>query len=224
MRKLVVSLALMASGVMALRAQPAERPDRPFSLSLQGGPFLSVNENTFSYRENGKALDLITIQSSLTAGYDLSARFGLRLSASYGKNVSAANTRQTAAHGFYPYSFRSVNTFVDAIWNPSAKQSGFHPRFYGGLGGAYTFGFTDPGHPWQRISDRNVTFGFRVGVIGQYDLSPKISLYADLCSEAYTDWYNGLRPNEADQAAVEGYAGFPFDLRELLSFGIMFHF
>ena len=79
-------------------------------------------------------------------------------------------------------------------------------------------------HPWQAVSDRNTAFGFRFGFIAQYNFSDRFGIYADLCGEAYTDNYNGLQPNEKDQQKVEGYAGFPLDLRGLVSLGCVFHF
>ena len=40
--------------------------------------------------------------------------------------------------------------------------------------------------------------------------------------EAYRDNYNGLQPTEHDQTAYTGYAGFPLDLRPMLSLGVIF--
>jgi len=223
MKRFMLCLAALSLGTAAFRMQAQDKPAHPFYISLQGGALVSVNENTFSYRDNGKTLDLITPQGALAVGYDFSNRFGARLSGSFGKNVSACNVYQTAAGGFYPYNFKSINIFADAILN--LKPSGvFSPKLYVGLGGAHTFGFSDPGHPWQKVSGSNTVFGFRGGFITQWDLSQRFGIFADLCGEAYTDSYNGLLPNSDDQTKVDGYAGFPLDLRGLCSLGVLFRF
>jgi hypothetical protein len=226
MRKCIIFLSailVMSAGMAS--ARDYDRPDRPFNISLQGGFLFSVGENTFTFQDNGKTLDLFTPQGAFAIGYDFTNRFGMRVSAAYGRNASAANSYQTAARGFYPYNFNSLNVFGDLLFNLTQDRTGFSPILYAGIGGAYAFGFTDSGHPWQKISDSNTAFGFRAGFIAEYEISPVFGIYADLCGEAYTDNYNGLSPSTQDQTQVDrGYAGFPFDLRVALSFGIIFHF
>lgn len=223
MKKLFSTFALLATAALTLAAQN-DKPSHPFNISIQGGALVSVNDNAFSYVDNGKTFNLITPQGSLAFGYDFNHRFGIRLSAGYGKNASACNTVQTAGHGFYPYTFSSVNVFADALLNLGLKESFFSPKLYAGLGCAHTFNFTDAGHPWQQVTKSNTVFGFRAGFIAQFDITSHFGLYIDLCGEAYTDKYNGLMPNAEDQKKVSGYAGFPLDLRGLASLGVIFHF
>ena len=74
------------------------------------------------------------------------------------------------------------------------------------------------------MSNENTAFGFRGGFIGLYNISNSFGIFADLCGEAYSGNFNGLQPSEADQAQVEGYAGFPLDLRGIVSLGVLFRF
>lgn len=229
MKKLIgITIALFVSCALA-SAQPVKHiHEGRFYLGAQLGPMLNVNENYFSYRENGKPLGLITYQAGVLGGYDVNDIFGLRLSASYGKNVSACNTKNTSAHGFYPYSFSSINVFADAILDMhglSDLASFFRIKLYGGMGLGHSFNMTDSGHPWQEVSDPNTVFGFRFGGIVEYNINDHIGLFGDLCGEAYTDKYNGLMPSEEDQVNdYEGYGGFPLDIRGLVSFGVLYRF
>lgn len=205
---------------------------KKFYVSLQGAPVLNYYENAFSYTENGKFKDLITIQGALSVGYDFSDIFGIRLQGAFGTGAGACNTRQTAPHGFYPYSFKQVNGFVDAMLNFAGllgNKSAFRPIVYIGAGGAYTFGFKETleHHPWQwdnHITKKNAVLGFRGGLLLEYCFRSGFGFLADFCGEAFADSYNGLMPSESDKSAVEGYPGFPFDLRAVASFGIVYHF
>ena len=223
-----VAVALLMCSAIAL-AQPARHShEGRFYVGLQQGPMLNIYENAFSYRENGKTMNLFTYQAGLVAGYDLNDIFGLRLSAAYGKNAGACNTKDTSAHGFYPYTFSSVNVFADAILDMhglSDLTTFFRIKLYGGLGLGHSFNMTDSGHPWQDVSDPNTVFGFRFGAIFEYNITDHIGVYGDLCGEGYTDKYNGLMPSVDEQVNnFEGYGGFPLDLRGLVSVGVLYRF
>ncbi|MBQ7273478.1 MAG: outer membrane beta-barrel protein [Bacteroidales bacterium] len=229
MKKLFgVTIAILLSCVLAY-AQPVKfSHEGRFYVGLQAGPMLNINENHFSYKENGRALGLITYQAGLVGGYDVNDIFGLRLSASFAKNASACNTRNTSAHGFYPYSFSSVNVFMDAILDLHGLSDLLTPlriKLYGGMGLGHSFNMTDSHHPWQDVSDPNTAFGFRFGGIVEYNFNHHFGIFGDLCGEAYTDKYNGLMPSAEEQASdFEGYGGFPLDLRGLISFGVLYRF
>jgi len=229
MKKLVsIAAALLMCGAMAL-AQPARHShEGRFYVGLQQGPMLNIYENAFSYRENGKTMNLFTYQAGLVAGYDLNDIFGVRLSAAYGKNAGACNTKDTSAHGFYPYTFSSVNVFADAILDMhglSDLTTFFRIKLYGGLGLGHSFNMTDSGHPWQDVSDPNTVFGFRLGSIFEYNITDHIGVYGELCGEGYTDKYNGLMPSVEEQVNnFDGYGGFPLDLRGLVSVGVLYRF
>ena len=237
MKKLFVS-ALLAGWALVAAAQPAPGHEGCVSIFVQGGPVLNLYENAFSYRENGVAAELFTFQGSAGIGFDFSEAFALRGQVAYGNDVGSCNTRQTSGGGFYPYHFRHANVFVDAILNLSGlkgRASAFRPRLYAGIGGAYTFGFnpsdnnayyvqTGKYHPWQAIKEKNIVPGFRAGFIAEYTVPSGFGIFADLCGEAYTDMYNGLMPSKQDQENYEGYGGFPWDLRGLLSLGMVYYF
>ncbi len=229
MKRIVgLALAIFASCAIVSAQSVKHSHEGRFYLGAQLGPMLNINENHFSYKENGKPLGLITYQAGIVGGYDFNDIFGLRLSVSYAKNASACNTRNTSAHGFYPYTFSSVNAFVDAILDMhglSDLASFFRIKLYGGMGLGHSFNMTDSGHPWQDVSDPNTVFGFRFGGIVEYNFSDHFGIYGDLCGEAYTDKYNGLMPSAEEQANdYEGYGGFPLDLRGLVSVGVLYRF
>lgn len=226
-RRLCLGVALLLSVTLFAANPPQSRSGKAF-FALQGGGVLNIYENAFSYSDNHKTMDLFTLQGGIAAGYEFSDVFALRATASYAKNAGACNVRETSGGGFYPYTFKSINTFVDAVLNLPGlvgKVSAFRPRLYAGLGYAHTFYFTDPQHPWQRLIDPNNVFGFRLGFLAEYGFSKHFGVYADLCGEGYTDLYNGLMPTKEEQNSYyEGYGGFPLDLRGLLSIGVMVWF
>ena len=223
-----VTLALLLTCAMASAQQIKHSHEGRFYVGFQAGPMLNINENHFSYKENGKTLGLITYQAGLVGGYDVNDILGLRLSASYAKNAGACNTKNTSAHGFYPYTFQSVNVFADAILDLhglSDLATFFRAKLYGGLGLGHSFNMTDSKHPWQDVTDPNTVFGFRMGAIFEYNVTDNIGIFGDLCGEAYTDKYNGLMPSATEQAEnYEGYGGFPLDLRGLISVGVLYRF
>ena len=148
MKKITLIFAALLIGAATLSAQNAfVGGHRAWTFALQGGPMYSVNENGFSYRENGYGGKLFSLQGSAAIGFEFTEALGLRLSVAYGDNRSAANTRQTAAHGFYPYNFRSVNGFLDGTLDLNgnyAVERAFRPRLYAGIGVGHTFHFTKP--------------------------------------------------------------------------------
>lgn len=196
-------------------------------ISIQGGAAFNYYENSFLYSENGQIGKMFTPQGALSIGYDFSDDLGARLQVAYGNNAGACNNRETSSRGFYPYNFQSVNLFLDGMLNlagQNGENASFRPKLYLGAGVAHTFAFTDPGHPWQKLTEPNTVFGFRTGFLAEYCWRSGFGIFADLCAEAYTDSYNGLHPSESDQAKGPGYAGFPLDVRGVASFGIVFHF
>ena len=246
MRKLLILAALLVSCTFAAKAQSKSEfdPAGRWIISIMGGPMYQRNENSFVYEYRHMGQKLITYSVGAAVGYDFTSSFGLRGVVEYGLNRGCANYYQTSARGFYPYNFKNVSGFVDAMMHfngLNAITRRFAPKAYAGIGVAHTFGFDKPSgygdenpgggiwsekfHPWQRIYESNMTFGFRLGGILEYDFASGIGLFADLCGEAYTDMFNGLAPNEEDhEAQGKGYAGFPLDLRLTLSFGITYRF
>lgn len=220
-------MALVAGGMVLGAANPPEGESlfKPFSVGIQGGMMYSVSENTFVYGEQGRGGELFTPSFGLNFGYDFSRQIGIRLAFAYGKNPGACNTYQTSARGFYPFQYQSVSCFVDGMLSlVGAGEEGFNTRLYGGIGVGYSFGFTDSGHPWQKVSPQNLAPGFRLGVIAEYVFSFGLGFFADLCGEAFADNFSGLKPTEEDFKNIKGYPGFPLDLRAPLSLGVMYRF
>lgn len=241
MRKLLAICAALILGASVLSAQEFN-PTGRWYVSLQGGPMYQSSENTFAYRWEGYGSKLLTYTAAVAAGYNFNETWGLRGSVSFGQNRGAGNYKQSH-NRFYPYDFKNISGFCDLVLDfngLNAVERGFSPKLYAGIGVAHTFGFTKPKaygvqrdgswqdeekfHPWQHISEKNTVFGFRAGAIAEYNFKGGFGIFADLCGEAYTDMFNGLRPFEFDHTAGTGYAGFPFDLRASLSLGVLYRF
>jgi hypothetical protein len=229
MRKTLICIAALLIGAASVFAQNKEAYDYTgrFNVSVQGGMSYSLSENHFGYYDNHRVKDLFNLQGSVSLGYDFSPAFGLRLNVNYGKNSGACNVKQTHANGFWPYDFSNVDFFADAMLNlfGLAEETGpFTIKLYAGIGWAYTFGFTEAGHPWQDTYKDNGSLGLRLGGICEYDFKSGFGIFADVSGAAYTDRYNGLEPYNEDQDSYNGYAGFPFDLKAQLSLGVIYHF
>lgn len=244
MKKITSLFVVLLFGVTTLSAQNAfVGGHQAWTFALQGGPLYSINENGFSYRDNGYGAKLFSWQGAAAVGYEFTNALGGRIWVGYGNNRGAANTMDTAEHGFYPYNFKSVNGFFDVTFDLNgnfAVEQAFRPIFYLGVGVGHTFKFSKPSdygtqpnstwepgnpfHPWQDIQQKNTTFGFRGGFIAEFDIVPSFGFFADFCGEAYNDQYNGLQPTKQDQTHFEGYAGFPLDIRLSLSIGIIYRF
>lgn len=248
MRKLIAISAALLFGASVLCAQEVVdtyNPSGKWYVSVQAGPMYQSNENTFSYRYNHEGGKLFTYQAGASVGYNFNETYGLRGSFAYGLNRSACNTVQTSAHGFYPYDFKSLTGFVDVVLDfngLNAVDRAFAPKIYGGIGMGHTFGFSKPEsygtqrtvawqaeekfHPWQHIIESNNAFGFRAGLIAEYDFPFGLGLFADLCGEGFTDIFNGMDPYADSEGTGngKGIAGFPFDLRLTLFCGVKFSF
>ncbi len=235
MNKFICTFVALAMGAVFSQAQEkasvasvgymvSQRPSRPFFAGIQGGGIISLNENTFP-----KAARKVSGHGGVMLGAYFSNYWSGRLSVSFGSNSSACNSYETIGQGYYPYTFKSVNAFVDVIGDFWSRGSDsplrvFYPRLYAGVGYAHTFGFSDSGHPWQVVSQKNNVLGFRLGAIGEFTISQRMGAMLDLCAEAYGDQYNGLQPSEKDHQRFKGYPGFPFDLRFIASLGVFFRF
>jgi len=234
MRKSATLIVALLLGAVSAFAQDKYNYSGRYNISLQGGAMFSINENIHTYTGQGNTAKLFTPQGAFAIGYDVNRALGLRTSVSFGLNKGASNYKQTALqyeNQRFPYEFKSVNVFADAILNImewAEENSRFSPKAYAGVGFAYTFGFKETGdhHPWQwdnEITKKNFPIGFRFGFLGEFHVNSDFGVFVDLCGEAYMDNYNGLKPNAEDHKG-EGYAGFPLDLRGLASFGLIYHF
>ena len=229
MKRLVCTFSVLlvtALGLFAQEDQADKKVEKPWNIALKGGGDYSLCENAFTYKENGQFAKLINYQGGLAIGYDFTKRFGIRLDAIYAKNAGAGNSLETADRGFYPYNFSSVSAFLDAVMNLNPKGTVFHPKFYAGLGGAYSFGFSELDHPSQTLPKHTGAFGIRLGFIAEFKVSPTVGIFADFASEGFTDNFNAMKPTKEEKAdeQYKGYPGFPFDVRGLASLGVCFHF
>ena len=238
MHKFLTCCAALLIGATALFAQNPYDYSEKWNVSITGGGLFSGNENYFSYKDHGRFYDLINWQGAVSVGYDFSKYFGTRVWVGYGKNAGAGNVKQTnfgEGHGFFPYTFKSINPFADAILNITGLAEEITPlttKFYAGIGLGYSWDMTrskrnmwpDGIHPLQQPTENNLAFGFRLGAMVEYNLHENLGLLVDLNAEAYVDNFNGIRPYEHEIDEREGYAGFPLDLRAYASVGLIYHF
>lgn len=226
MKKLIlVVLALVAGGVVHGANPPSSDRKSTFFVSLAGGPMTNIYENYFTYSENGKSLT--SYQVALSFEYDYSRAIGFRVQTEFGKNVGACNVMETSGGGFYPYHFQNITGFGDVILDMAGlaqSDSPFRIKLFAGAGAAYTFNFTDSGHPWQVVKNKNVALGIRMGSIVEYNFPFGLGVFAEIYPEFYTDGYNGLEPSDEDMKRFDGYPGFPLDIRGLLTFGVLYRF
>jgi len=227
MKKLLVSILTLILCTPLFAQSPYDLSGRWYA-GAYGGAHYNLYENHFSYSENGVGNKLITGQGGILVGYDLNKIWGFRATVEMGRNAGALNTRQTAAQGFYPYKFSSLDVFADAIVNIygiADDLGAFSPKVYGGIGIGTGFGFKDDNTAhWQHayVQGTKVAAAFRFGGILQYDFPNNMGIFLDLCGEFFADNYNGLKPEEGARKA--GYGGFPLDVKGSVSFGVVYHF
>ena len=225
---------LLVPGILAR----AQRLETPAGIAVRGGVMANLHENVRSYFNHQRFGDIFTSGFAVDGMYDFSQLYGVRVSASMGRNAGACNS-QEAGGGFYPYLFRSVNVFADAMLHFGLPYDAFSSRIYAGLGYAHTYdlieeekdGVTHWPHPWAtpekslpHTNEPNDVFGFRVGYLGEWHVTPEVGILIDACGEFYTDTYDCLLPAWEEHAPYRGYAGFPFDMRFIVSLGIAYHF
>ena len=197
-------------------------------VAVQGGPMVSFNENTWTYRDLGpehgmSQWDLITPVFQISLGHFFTPRWGARLALNYAENKSAQNHNETAAYGFYPYSFKSVSAFVDGLYALSSRDVQDRHWFWtliGGLGYGHGFDFTKSGHPWQTLKIPSNAFGMRGGLNLEYMFNNGLAFMLEGCLEAYTDGFNGMNPHIWKDA---NDVNFPFDIRPMATIGVAYH-
>lgn len=235
---LILLLALLMSGAILSAqdryAEPYDFSDS-FYIAVQGGVHVSASENAFAYRDEGKFIDLVKPQGYVSLGYDFNPAFGVRLSIGYGKEASAFNYKESY-NRFRPYTYKGIETFADLVVNLKGLRNRFgpfNPKLYGGLGYARTWGMKDDfddskiyfGTKYR--TEPNNCFGFRGGLIFEYDLRSGLGFFCDLGVEMFTDRFNGQNPRQwKGETAYYNPAdpGFPFDVRTNAALGVVFHF
>lgn len=218
MRRIALLVAALLLTTVAFAAKPRLKPISPYQyghrwyFSLQAGPMVSVGEYSSSFAQNGHGWDIFSWHGALSIGYNFNDAWDLRISGSYSYNPGALNPYG----GFSPYHFQAAHLFFDAIVSPNGLAEyykSFNPKFYLGLGAAYTHQFTEVNHPFQTLTSPNIVPGVRVGGIAEFDGKSGFGWFIDLGVEGFWDTYNGQEPE-----------GFILDLEFKLSLGIIYHF
>lgn len=218
MRKIALVVAALLLTMVSFAAKPRLKPVSPYQygqrwyFSVQAGPMVSVGEYSSTFAKNDRPFDILTWHGALSIGYNFNDAWDLRISGSYSYNPGSLNPYG----GFFPYHFQAAHLFADAIINTNGLAElniPFSPKFYLGLGAAYTHSFTETNHPFQTLSPQNFVPGVRLGGIAEWDTPSGFGWFIDLGIEGFWDWYNGQAPE-----------GFILDLEFKLSFGIIYHF
>lgn len=218
MRKFALVVTALLMTLFSVTASPRLKPVSPYQyghrwyFSLQAGPMVSVGEYSSTFAKNDRPWDILSWHGALSIGYNFNDAWDLRISGSYSYNPGCLNPYA----GFYPYHFQAAHLFADAIINPNGLAElniPFSPKFYLGLGAAYTHNFTEVEHPFQTLSPQNIVPGVRLGGIAEWDSPGGFGWFIDLGVEGFWDWYNGQTPE-----------GFVLDLEFKLSLGIIYHF
>lgn len=216
---LILIVALLSLGTTAYSARPYITPTSPYQhghrwfLSVQGGPKIGLYDHIGSFFNYERGWEAVTPHGSLSFGYNFDDAWSLRISGGYSYNAGACSPYQGQ---FYPYNYSAAYAFVDGILNYPALceiNKAFNTKFYAGLGGAYTFGFTDPGHPFETLNTNNFVPGLRLGVILEYDFPGGLGLFADIAAENFLDRYDGYATGTA----------IALDSALKLSFGVIYH-
>ena len=202
---------------------------RDWFIFAQGGPMVSMNENTWTYKDLGPQYglsqwDLITPVYQLSLGHFFTPVWGARLSVNYAENKSGANHKETAAQGFYPYSFKSVSAFADvlvALSRRDVEKRRWFWTMFGGIGLGHGFDATEAGHPWQYFTFPSNAFGMRGGMNVEYMFKNGLAFMLEGGLEAYTDGFNGMNPGNYQG---DNDKNFPFDIRPMATIGIGYHF
>ena len=225
MRKLLTFLAALVAGTTALFAQltPYEYGHRWY-IAVQGGAVYFNSDYSYLLKNRGMILDQFSLVGSAALGYNINDGHEIRLMGSYSKKTSVCEPFIDEAIEYdvneeppiYPYTFRSVLVYIDHVLNYNGLAEyniAFNPKTYFGLGAAYTFDFSDPGHPEVWLYERNLVPAVHFGAILEYDFPSGFGLYADLGVALFWDRYNGF-----------DRVGFPMDLEVGPRVGMIYHF
>lgn len=209
---LVAVLLLGSTSLFAQRTTPYKYGHRWY-FSVQGGPSFYDGDYTYVFRHEGRWAEPIVPDGAFSLGYNFTDAHELRFTAMYAKN--RANC-VSIMEDLYPHTFKSASLFADYVLSFNALgefYTEFNPKIYLGVGGAYTFEFSDPHHPTMVLTDPNLVPGFNFGTIMEYDFPSGLGLFADLGFMFLIDPGDG-----------QGWIYFPLDMDIALNFGIVYHF
>ena len=222
MRKCVTLAAALLLGTVSLFAQtrltPYEYGQRWF-FAFQGGPLYFNSDYCTRLSKAGRTLELFSIGAGVALGYNISDAHAIRFMGNYSRKTGVCEAfvfEDIEPAPIYTYKFRSLNFFADHVLNYNALAENFMPftaKTYAGLGLAYTFDFTEPGHPEVWLTDPNLVPGLHFGFLLEYDFKDGFGLYTDLGLAFYFDRYNGRER-----------IGFPLDMEIYLQMGLIYNF
>lgn len=216
----ILTFALLSLATKTQAARPYITPTSPYQhgkrwfLAVQGGPKIGLYDHISSFFNNGQGWSAVTYHGALAFGYNFNDAWAMRISGGYSYNSGACSPYQG---GFYPYTYSAVYFFTDGVLNyPALCENNvpFSTKFYAGLGGAYTFGFSNPDHPFEVLTPNNLVPALRFGVICEYNFPSGFGIYADFAIENFMDKYDGYATTT--QIAL--------DSALKVSFGAVWHF
>lgn len=213
MKKIVCTLLMSVVALVAVAQEERAENRLGWNVALQGGPHFSAFENT----KHASFGDCINGHVALSVGYDFSHAFGTRLEASYGRNISGTNTKESG-RPVVLYHCNDVSVFADAILNFSYLGSSRRDNYeveakgYVGIGVGIPNDGTNPNVGYYDAGEPNTSLGMRFGAIGEWHATSNWGFFVDGCVTGYADKFNGVN------------AGVGLDFRLGLSFGAIYHF
>lgn len=218
MKRIVIAISIVALSLFGM-SNTAKAQDTGWYAGVHGGIIYSGNENT----KYGEFSELLNGTALFSVGYDFNELWGARFMSGYGSNTSATNWKEYSQmfEGYVMdyYTMKDFSGFIDGTLNLSyllSKRTDTALTFkaYAGVGAAYVwaYGDTDYKEIYHVTSTEQFSLGFRFGGNMEYRVSNRIGALVDASLTAFQDNFNGVD------------AAFTFDIRAILSFGLVYHF
>ena len=227
MKKCILLTAALLLCTASLFAQT--KPLTPYEyghrwyFSFQGGGLIFNSDYCSRLFKEGRGHELVSFGAGVALGYNFSDAHGIRVFGNYSRKTGVCEAFEdpdadpkAAPIPTYTYRFSSTQLFVDYVLNYNALAENDNPftaKSYIGPGFAYTFDFTDPGHPEVWLYDPNLVPCMNMGFIFEYDFKDAFGFFVDLGLSFYAERYNGRVS-----------MGFPVDMESSLQVGLIYNF
>lgn len=212
MKRIIVAISVVVLSIASLSNANAQNSG--WYAGIHGGISYSANENT----KYGDFAELLNGSALYSVGYDFSNTWGVRVMGGYGANTSASNYLESGRDYDDYYTLKDFSSFIDGTLNLSyllnkRTDNALVVKAYAGVGAAYAWAYEEVKLQWYELSDvEQFALGMRGGLNAEYRLSNRIGAQVDAGLTLFQDNFNGVD------------AGFTFDARATVSFGLVYHF
>ena len=210
MKRIIIAISVVVLSLVSSNANA----QTGWYAGIHGGISYSANENT----KYGDFAELLNGSALYSVGFDFSNAWGVRVMGGYGANTSASNYVESKRDYDDYYTLKDFSSFVDGTLNLSyllnkRTDNSLVVKAFAGLGAAYAWAYGDVKLNNYHISDtEQFALGMRGGLNAEYRLSDKLGAQVDAALALFQDNYNGVN------------AGFTFDAKATVSFGLVYHF